>query len=331
MSHRNTKSHQKGENPPHISTFSTPIPEAQPNQHLYHPHNTLPRHQKAPQVKRAQNHEKRTKNRLFSVSSVSQPPDNQNPPNIRRNRLQTDPLHLQKAPQVNRKQHDKKRAQTTPFSHLSVSPPPDNQNRRNIHQNRRRRDLLHPQTLTQVKRKENNRKFPLRHRQLTPSGNTSKMDPAVLEEMRKLVLEVKAISEEKTKILKRMEKIIGEMKTDLKAKGVMPNSSLIIIPPAPHQENSRVVFGHLWGLWKDLKISKTQRPHVFREQGTFSFRDWSSLRDFRESFKDGHISLWRQSLAIYDIFTNLLIVLIISYHMYRCIKYIIFKYSVNGR
>jgi hypothetical protein len=42
---------------------------------------------------------------------------------------------------------------------------------------------------------------------------------------------------------------------------------------AKHQENMRVVFEHLWGLWKDLKTSKTQRPHIFRETGTFSFRD----------------------------------------------------------
>jgi len=40
-----------------------------------------------------------------------------------------------------------------------------------------------------------------------------------------------------------------------------------------HQENMRVVFGHLWGLWKDLKTSKTRRPHIFWETGTFSFRD----------------------------------------------------------
>jgi hypothetical protein len=40
-----------------------------------------------------------------------------------------------------------------------------------------------------------------------------------------------------------------------------------------HQENMRVVFGHLWGLWKDLKTSKTRRLHIFRETGTFSFRD----------------------------------------------------------
>jgi len=41
----------------------------------------------------------------------------------------------------------------------------------------------------------------------------------------------------------------------------------------PHQENMRVVFGHLWGLWKDLKPSKMLRPHIFWETGTFSFRD----------------------------------------------------------
>jgi hypothetical protein len=40
-----------------------------------------------------------------------------------------------------------------------------------------------------------------------------------------------------------------------------------------HQENIRVVFEHLWGLWKDLKISKTLRPHIFGETGTNSLRD----------------------------------------------------------
>jgi hypothetical protein len=35
----------------------------------------------------------------------------------------------------------------------------------------------------------------------------------------------------------------------------------------------RVVFERLWGLWKDLKTSKTQRPHIFQETGTFSFGD----------------------------------------------------------
>ena len=35
-----------------------------------------------------------------------------------------------------------------------------------------------------------------------------------------------------------------------------------------HQENVRVVFGHLWCLWKDLKISKTGRADIFQ---------WSSV------------------------------------------------------
>jgi hypothetical protein len=30
----------------------------------------------------------------------------------------------------------------------------------------------------------------------------------------------------------------------------------------------RVVFEHIWGLWKDLKISKMLRPHNFGETGT---------------------------------------------------------------
>jgi len=56
---------------------------------------------------------------------------------------------------------------------------------------------------------------------------------------------------------------------------------LSVVSPLPvldisrneHQENMRLVFGCLWGLWKDLKTSKTQRPYIFRETGTFSFRD----------------------------------------------------------
>ena len=40
-----------------------------------------------------------------------------------------------------------------------------------------------------------------------------------------------------------------------------------------HQENIRVIFGGLWGLWKDLKTSKTLRLHVFWETGTYSSRD----------------------------------------------------------
>ena len=32
---------------------------------------------------------------------------------------------------------------------------------------------------------------------------------------------------------------------------------LLLLLTRLHQENVRVVFGHLWDLWKDLKISKT--------------------------------------------------------------------------
>ena len=52
-----------------------------------------------------------------------------------------------------------------------------------------------------------------------------------------------------------------------------------------HQENMRVVFGHLWGLWKDLKTSKTRRPHIFRETGTFSFRDMVIFERFSMVFQ----------------------------------------------
>jgi hypothetical protein len=45
-----------------------------------------------------------------------------------------------------------------------------------------------------------------------------------------------------------------------------------------HQENMRAVFGHLWGVWRDLKTSKTQRPHIFQETGTFSFPETKTLK-----------------------------------------------------
>ena len=32
-----------------------------------------------------------------------------------------------------------------------------------------------------------------------------------------------------------------------------------------HQEKMKVIFGHLWGLWKALKTSKTLTPHIFQE------------------------------------------------------------------
>src|ERR1700679_2051161 len=98
---------QKHQKPPkkrnssHTSTFSPSDPKAQPNRHLHRPQNTLPRPQKVPRVKRSQNDENRTKNRLFSVSSLSPLLDNQIPPNLRWNRTRSNPLHSQKVPQVN--------------------------------------------------------------------------------------------------------------------------------------------------------------------------------------------------------------------------------------
>ena len=35
--------------------------------------------------------------------------------------------------------------------------------------------------------------------------------------------------------------------------------------------NTRVISGRLWGLWKDLKLSKMLRPHIFRETGPCSY------------------------------------------------------------
>jgi hypothetical protein len=55
----------------------------------------------------------------------------------------------------------------------------------------------------------------------------------------------------------------------------------------PHQENVRLVFGCLWGLWKDLKTPKTQRPWVFGEQGTLSRGDMEGLSK-KQSVFQGH-------------------------------------------
>ena len=70
-SHRNTKITQKSKNHPHISTFSPPIPKAQQNRHLYHPQNTLPCPQNAPQVTWTKNDKKQTCSSHFSVISIS--------------------------------------------------------------------------------------------------------------------------------------------------------------------------------------------------------------------------------------------------------------------
>ena len=216
---------------PHISTFSPPNNSSQPNRHPYHLQNTLPRPQKVQRLNRTQNNENRTKNRVFSVSPVSPSPDNETSPNVRRNRLQINPLYLQKVPQVERKQRDEKRPQTlpfSPFSHFSVSPPPDHQNPRNLRWNRRRNNPTHSQKVPQVKRTQNSRKNPPKHRQLTPY--TSMMNTTTLAhlyEIRNLALECK-------EDVRKMSKILGEIKTDLKAKGTTASSSSNIISPVPH-------------------------------------------------------------------------------------------------
>jgi hypothetical protein len=232
--HQNSPKKRKS---PHTSTFSPPDPKAQLNRHLHHPQITLPRPQKVPRLKRTQNDEKRTKNRVFSVSSISPPPDHQKSSNLRRNRLETDPHHSQKVSHVKRKQRDEKRTQTlpfSPFSTFSVSPPPDNETRQNLHRNRRRSDPRYPQKVPQVKRKENNRKIPPKRRQLTHHWHTtSTMDQ--LTHIRNLVLKVKSINEEQIKSCGELAKTLAEMRADLKAKGTMANSSSSnIILPVPH-------------------------------------------------------------------------------------------------
>src|SRR5882757_10850114 len=186
MSHRNTPNPPKKRKSPPISTFSPPNPKAQQNRHLYHPQNTLTHPQKAPQAKKTQNNRNRTKNQPFSVSSVSPPLDNQNPPNLRRSRLQTNLVHPPKVQQVKQRQSNRKRDQPphlSLISHFSASPP------------------------------QNNRKFLAKHRQITPYPSTT-MD---WEKIRNLMLEVKDGMEEQRKNYKKIGEIIGEMKADLKA------------------------------------------------------------------------------------------------------------------
>jgi hypothetical protein len=66
-----------------------------------------------------------------------------------------------------------------------------------------------------VKRNENSRKFPPKHRQLTPCSPT--MDPATLDRVTNLVLGMLVNSEEKMKIYDRMLDKMGKWKTDIKA------------------------------------------------------------------------------------------------------------------
>src|SRR5882757_2393972 len=180
MSHRNTHNPPKKRKSPPISTFSPLHPKAQQNQHLRHPQNTLPHPQKAPQAKRTKNDENQTKNQPFSVSSVSPPPHNQNSSNPCRNRLQTNLVHPPKVQQAKQRQSNRKRDQPP---HFSVFPP------------------------------QKNRKFPAKHRQITPYPSTT-MD---WEKIRNLLLEVKDDLEERRKITKGVAEIIGEMIGEMRA------------------------------------------------------------------------------------------------------------------
>ena len=98
-----------------------------------------------------------------------------------------------------------------------------------------RSNPTHTQKVPQVKLNKNNRKIHQKRRPLTLY--TSTMDPAahaILEEVKKLVLECWAISREKMKSYEKISEILGEMKADSKAKGMTANSSSNIIPPVPH-------------------------------------------------------------------------------------------------
>src|SRR5882757_3964245 len=124
--------------------------------------------------------------------------------------------HLQKAPQVKQRQSDKKRDQPPHFSrnlHFSVSPQKNNKTARNIQQNRRRSDPIHPHRAPQLKQSEKIRRFPIKHRKITPYTSTT-MD---WEKIRNLMLEVKDGMEEQRKNYKKIGEIIGEMKADVKA------------------------------------------------------------------------------------------------------------------
>jgi len=135
---------------------------------------------------------------------------------------------------VKRRQRDEKRAQTSHFSLIStfsVSPQPDNEIGPNLRRNQTRSVPTHSQKVSQVKRNENNRKFPPKHRQLTPY-TTSTMDFQLgLEHLRNLVLEFKASSEER---LDRMDMLLGK----IQAKGMTANSSSNTIPPLPHSPST---------------------------------------------------------------------------------------------
>jgi hypothetical protein len=90
----------------------------------------------------------------------------------------------------------------------------------------------------------------------------------------------------------------------------------------------RVVFGRLWGLWKDLKTSKTQRPYIFRETGTFSFRDmviferpWRIFQRCTWSFVKMIFGL---TVYLYKSFTHV-------YHTADALKSILFKHCISRR
>ena len=95
-----------------------------------------------------------------------------------------------------------------------------------------------------------------------------------------------------------------------------------------HQENSRVVFERLWGLWKDLKTSKTKRPRVFRETGTFSFRDLVIFERLQRIFQRWSCIFVK---TVFGFTWHLYKSLIHAYHTADAQKSIIFWYCENNR
>ena len=89
----------------------------------------------------------------------------------------------------------------------------------------------------------------------------------------------------------------------------------------------RVVFGHLWGLWKDLKTSKTLRWRVFRETGTYSSRDKVIFERLLRIFQR-----WTGSFAktIFGFACYLLQVFDQAYYITDLLKLIVFRRYIMG-
>ena len=96
---------------------------------------------------------------------------------------------------------------------------------------------------------------------------------------------------------------------------------LLLLLTRLHQENVRVVFGHLWDLWKDLKISKTWRADIFWETGTNSSREPVIFKRHLRIFQ-----IWIHSFVkiIFDYTWNLYKSFNNTYHTPYALKSILF-------